>query len=260
MRTLRGGAGALVVEEHGQGPVPVVLVHGMAGDATFWHDAIAALAGRHRLIVPELRGHGRSAPARDGDYSIEANARDLLAVLEQLALPRYLLVGHSFGASIVIEMAARAPERVAGLVSVDGAGDFSHVPADVLTGFMAGLESDESYAATVEGAIDIALAGARPDTERRIRAAILAAPWPLVRSVYRALLAYRPTGSLDRYLGPTLLVTAPANAASFALHALRPLVPRHSVTGVSHWLMMDDPAGFAGVLDRFLAELALDEQ
>lgn len=260
MRTLRGGAGALVVEEHGHGPVPVVLVHGMAGDATFWHDAIVALDDRHHLVVPELRGHGRSAPARDGDYSIEANANDLLTILEQLALPRYVLVGHSFGASVVIELAARAPERVIGLMSVDGAGDFTHVPADALAGFMAGLESDESYAATVEGAIDIALAGARPDTERRIRAAMLAAPWPLVRSIYRALLAYRPTGSLDQYQGPTLLVTAPANAASFALHALRPLVPRHSVAGVSHWLMMDDPTGFATVLERFVGELAGDDR
>lgn len=257
MKLWQGAAGAIAVEEHGAGSgIPVVLVHGMAGEAGFWHEAMGGLGTIHRLVVPELRGHGRSGTPPDADYSIESNAVDLLGVLEQMGFDRYILVGHSFGASVTIEMAARAPDRVAGLVVVDGAGDFSHVPAAALAGFIAGLASDHEFESTVDGAYDVALAGARPETERRVRASMLAAPRPLVRSVYRSLLSYRPTVALDRYEGPVLLVTAPVNSASFALHALRPLLPRESMPGVSHWVMMDDPGRFAAILDRFVSTVS----
>ena len=92
MKTVPGPAGPIVVEEHGAGLLPLVLVHGMAADATFWRATVRALGGRHRLIIPELRGHGRSGPAGDGDYSIAACAADLEAVLSALALPRVVLV------------------------------------------------------------------------------------------------------------------------------------------------------------------------
>jgi len=256
VRTVRGPAGPIVVEEHGEGELPLVLVHGMAADATFWRRTVRALGGRHRLIIPELRGHGRSGPASDGNYSIVACAMDLECVLAALELPRVVLVGHSFGASVAIEFASRFPDRVAALVVVDGAGDFSFVPPGALRGFLAGLDSERSYSETVEGAFDVALDGARPDTERRVRAAILAAPWPMVRAMYRSLLSYHPTEALDRYPGPVLLVTAPVNAASFALHELRPTLPRELVAGVSHWIMMDAPVAFARLLEAFLEGLA----
>ena len=139
---------------------------------------------------------------------------------------------------------------------VDGAGDFAFVPPDALRGFQAGLDSDAAYSDTVEGAFDVALGGARPDTERRVRAAILAAPWPMVRAMYRSLLSYHPTDALDRYPGPVLLVVAPVNAASFALHELRPTLPRELVAGVSHWIMMDAPVAFARLLEGFLDGVA----
>jgi pimeloyl-ACP methyl ester carboxylesterase len=256
VKTVRGPGGPLVVEEHGAGSLPLVLVHGMVADATFWRSTVRALDGRHRLIIPELRGHGRSGPAGDGDYSIAACASDLEAVLDAFDLTRVVLVGHSFGASVAIELASRFPDRVAALVVVDGAGDFAFVPPDALRGFMAGLESDSAYSDTVEGAFDVALDGARPDTERRVRAAILAAPRPMVRAMYRSLLSYHPTESLDRYPGPVLLITAPVNAASFALHELRPTLPRELIGAVSHWIMMDAPVAFARILERFLVGVA----
>lgn len=252
MRRLSGPAGTLAVEEHGQGPLPVVLVHGMAGEAGFWSSTIRAVGQSHRLIVPELRGHGRSAQPVDGDYSIEGCAADVAAVIDGLELARVVLVGHSYGASVVMALAAAQPERVAGMVLLDPAGDFSYVPPEALDGFLAGLDHDAHYADTVEGAFDVALEGASAETERRVRAAILAAPRPMIRAMYHSLLRYRPLRALDAYSGPLLLVTAPANAASFALHELRPEAPRQTVAGVSHWLMLDHPKAVAQVVTEFL--------
>ncbi len=255
MRRIAGPAGTIVIEEHGQGPLPILLIHGMAGDASFWASTVRALGSGYRLIVPELRGHGRSALSGEGDYSIEGCADDLAAVVGELALERFVLVGHSFGASVAMELAARMPDRVAGMVLLDAAGDFSYVPPEALRGFMAGLAHEAHYAETVEGAIEVALGGATPETERRVRAALLAAPRLVIRGLYDSLLRYRPTRSLDRFPGPVLLVTAPVNSSSFALHELRPGLPRQAMTGVSHWVMMDQPGEISRMVREFVESL-----
>lgn len=256
MKEIAGPAGQLVVDEYGSGGLPLMLLHGMAGDADFWRETVGALGNRRHLIIPELRGHGRSSPSADGAYTIRGFADDVVAVLDDLQLPRVVIVGHSFGASVAIEVASLVPERIAALVLVDPAGDFSFVPSEAIAGFLDGLDHDESYTATVEGAFDVALESAHPETERRVRAAILSAPRPLVRAMYHALLGFHPVGRLDRYTGPVLLVTAPVNASTFALHELRPALPRRRMEGVSHWLMMDKPVIFAGIVEEFLQGVA----
>ncbi|MDX2262777.1 MAG: alpha/beta hydrolase [Gemmatimonadales bacterium] len=252
MRRLPGPAGPLAVEEHGQGPLPLVLIHGMAGDASFWSSMVRALGAGHRVIIPELRGHGRSAQPSDGQYAIGAHAADLVAVVEGMGLDRVVLVGHSFGASVALEAATLMPTRVAGMLLLDAAGDFSYVPPEALDGFIAGMEHPAHYTETVEGAFDVALEGATADTERRVRAAIMAAPPVMIVAMYKSLLRYKPTDALARYSGPLLLVTAPSNSASFALHELCPEVPRRHIEGVSHWMMMDHPKAVARLVEEFV--------
>ncbi len=255
MRRIPGPACLLAVEEHGQGPLPLVLVHGMAGDASFWSSLVRALGPGHRVVIPELRGHGRSTQPTDGDYTIAAHAEDLVAVVEALDAERVVLVGHSFGASVALEAATRMAGKVAGLMLLDAAGDFSFVPPEALAGFIAGLQHDAHYVETVEGAFDVALEGATAETERRVRAAILAAPRPMIVTMYKSLLRHKPTIAVDAYVGSLLLVTAPANAADFALHALRPTLPRAELAGVSHWMMMDHPGAVAKLVEDFIADL-----
>lgn len=227
----------------------------MAGDASFWASTVRALGSTYRLIVPELRGHGRSAQPTDGRYSIGALAADLVAVVEGMGLERVVLVGHSFGASVAIEAATLMPTRVAGMLLLDAAGDFSYVPPEAIEGFVAGMEHPAHYTETVEGAFDVALEGATAETERRVRAAIMSAPPAMIVAMYKSLLRYRPTEELSKYSGPLLLVTAPTNSASFALHELCPEVPRRHIEGVSHWMMMDHPKAVADLIEEFIKGL-----
>lgn len=252
-RRVKGPAGTLMVRVREGTGVPIVVLHGMVMEARAWSRLVAALDGGRAIVAPDLRGHGGSDRSADGDYSIAACADDLGAELDALALGTVVLVAHSYGASVAIEYAARHPDRVHALVLVDAAGDFSHVPAHALDGFLAGLDSDADYAATVDGAFEVALDGAGLVTERIVRPALLAAPPAMVRSMYRSLLAFRPTDRLDRYPGPVLLITTPVNAAAFALHALRPELPRREIVGTSHWVMLDRPADVAALIEAFLA-------
>jgi pimeloyl-ACP methyl ester carboxylesterase len=101
------------------GRAPVLLLHGLASNMSRWSEFVegTSLAGERDLIRVDLRGHGDS-PTR-GRISLELWSDDLLALLDSLAAPRALLVGHSLGAQVALACAARAPQRVAALVLID---------------------------------------------------------------------------------------------------------------------------------------------
>jgi pimeloyl-ACP methyl ester carboxylesterase len=108
---------------------PVVLLHGLASNARIWDGvAVALLADRPpgrppapRVLALDLRGHGESEQP-SGSYDFTTMARDLDAALRALDIERPLLVGHSWGANVVLDYAARGPRPadLAGLVMVDG--------------------------------------------------------------------------------------------------------------------------------------------
>ncbi|MFG1811500.1 alpha/beta fold hydrolase [Streptomyces sp. NPDC049040] len=96
---------------------PLVLLHGITGDAALWfeHGTAGTLAARgHRVIMPDFRGHGRSAkPHEASAYPPDVLADDGFALIEHLGLDDYDLGGYSLGARIVVRMLARgaAPGR-----------------------------------------------------------------------------------------------------------------------------------------------------
>jgi esterase len=104
----------------GLGP-PVVLVHGLGGAAANWRLVAPALAARRRVIVPELPGHGGSAPL-DGATSLDPFAEAMLAVAEAEDAVPAPWVGHSLGGLVALRAAALRPEAVTGLVVAAAAG------------------------------------------------------------------------------------------------------------------------------------------
>ena len=108
----------LVAEDAGEG-TPVVLAHGLTATRRYVVMGSRALerAG-HRVVAYAARGHGASAPAASGDYSYDALAGDLLAVLDDRGLERAVLAGASMGAHTLLRLALDHPERVAGLVVI----------------------------------------------------------------------------------------------------------------------------------------------
>lgn len=99
----------------------VVLVHGLGGAAENWVELAPELARRHRVIVPDLPGHGFSEPTgRAGDLGPYADA--VLAVCAAEGVERAIVVGHSLGGVVAIRLALARPELVRGLVLCSPAG------------------------------------------------------------------------------------------------------------------------------------------
>lgn len=110
----------LHVEEQGEGPA-LVLLHGTGTSGRVWDAQVADLARDHRMFAVDSRGCGRSDRPAEGN-DIAGNTADVLAVIDALGLDRPVVVGSSVGAVFAIEAALAAPDRIGGIVSIDGPG------------------------------------------------------------------------------------------------------------------------------------------
>ena len=104
----------------GSGP-PLLLVHGLGGAASNWTELAPLLARRHRLLVPDLPGHGGSSalPAVSG---LEPFADRVALVAEREGMLPAPVVGHSLGGMVVLRLALRRPTDVQALVLAGAAG------------------------------------------------------------------------------------------------------------------------------------------
>jgi pimeloyl-ACP methyl ester carboxylesterase len=99
----------------------VLAVHGVTASHMAWRAVAREFPERTRacFLAPDLRGRGRSATLPD-PYGIATHLSDLTAVLDHAEARHAVLVGHSMGAHVVARFAAEQPERVAGVVLLDG--------------------------------------------------------------------------------------------------------------------------------------------
>jgi len=89
----------------------VVLIHGFASSLGVWRQTREALSDDHRVIALDLKGFGLTGRP-EGDYSPEEQARLVLALMDARGVQSAALVAHSYGASVALEVALLAPERV----------------------------------------------------------------------------------------------------------------------------------------------------
>ncbi|MGD1117981.1 MAG: alpha/beta hydrolase [Dehalococcoidales bacterium] len=110
----------VLYRQAGKGP-PVVLIHGGASDSRDWLDTMQALAGRFTFYAPDLPGFGQSARDEKGYYL--SDFTDFLAgFFDELKIQNPVLVGHSFGARVCLDMARLYPDRIGRLVLIDASG------------------------------------------------------------------------------------------------------------------------------------------
>lgn len=206
----------LYVHEWGDdGAPPVVCLHGVTAHGERYKQlAEERWAARFHLYAPDLRGHGRSG--WEPPWTFETHVDDLVETADALGLEQPDWVGHSFGGRLILELAARHPERIRRAVLLDPAIDILPHVAD----FMAEVESAEPIVGSAEesvmsrhdaGEIDVSRALADvplhhdvlPDGRLRRRTSQDA-----VVSIYRELATKAPPP--ETLTVPALLVYSPA--------------------------------------------------
>jgi len=248
-----GPSGRLFVDDGGKGGVAVVFVPSLAGNTTQWAPQLARLRQTRRAVAIDLRGHGKSDPPRDHRYGLDDYAQDLKAVLDGLRIDRAVLVGHSLGSGVALAFAAASPDRVAGLLLVDPIDDASKRPANPdFDRFLERLKGAE-YATLITAYWTQILKNGRPEVQKQVLADLRAMRQETMVESMRGLQGFDASAALARYKGPVLSVTTPLNDQPTSLQRVVPGLPHERMTGVSHWLQLDRPEEFNGILERFLA-------
>jgi 3-oxoadipate enol-lactonase len=103
----------LYYEEIGQG-TPIVFLHGFPLDHTTWLPAARLLKDKARSILPDLRGLGKS-PVAGTEATIQLMAEDVTCLMDKLDIPQAIVVGHSMGGYIAMQLAYSYPDRISGL-------------------------------------------------------------------------------------------------------------------------------------------------
>jgi pimeloyl-ACP methyl ester carboxylesterase len=119
VRRIGGDGVELAVLDEGEG-VPVLLIHGFPDSADLWRHQVNVLtAAGFRAIAPDLRGFGASGkPEAVEDYRLGRSVRDMVAILDALAIERAHVVGHDWGAGVAWALASLHPQRVDRLVAM----------------------------------------------------------------------------------------------------------------------------------------------
>ncbi len=246
----------------GEGP-PLLLLHGLYGSGNNWLSHARWLEKDFRVILPDLRNHGRSPHAEPMDYP--AMAADIGALLDRLDIEQALILGHSMGGKTAMTLALQAPGRVRALIAADIAPVTyrqSHGHDDILDALRAlpltALESraaaDRALAERIESSMvrQFLLTNLeRGDDGYRWRIPLdtLTAAMPAIRGF--------PELS-GRYEGPTLFIHGAASdyLTEDALPAVRRYFPQAQVETLAetgHWLHVERPEAFAEALRRFLS-------
>lgn len=236
----------------GQGEPALVFVHCWACDRHLWDEQVAAFAPRHRVVTLDLAGHGESGRTR-AEWTIPAFGEDVRAVVEALDLRSVVLIGHSLGGPVILEAATRMPARVAALVPVDtllNVGERSQ-PEEV-DAFLAPFRADYKAASAKFVREWMFVPASDPKLVQRIAAqAASAAPEMSIDTLRHAWL-YDARPALRQIKAPIRAL----NADKFPTHldAARAEAPQFDaviMTGVGHYLMLEDPQRF----DRMLGEV-----
>jgi len=113
-RLVEAGDTSLFVLERGEGPLPLLVLHGGPGlDHTIFGHHLDRLTDSCRLLFVDLRAQGRSSPADPSTWTLEQMAADIEALSASLGLEHYAVLGHSYGAFVTLQHAVDYPGRPA---------------------------------------------------------------------------------------------------------------------------------------------------
>jgi pimeloyl-ACP methyl ester carboxylesterase len=254
----------------GDGPA-LVLVHGLGGTIENWRALAPALAARHRVLVPDLPGHGRSSPlpeARD----VDALADAVLGMLDAEEMRDAVWIGHSLGGLVALRAAVLRPDAVRGLVLAAAAGIGSTSRAARVTILVLGVARPGRLIAPYRHTWARSRLGRRaafgwwgvadPDAlEPEQAEAFLVGPahHTDTRQAGLALLVSDPRAELDRVTCPCVcLWGASDNWVSLEdgmEYARRLRVPLRTIAGCGHLLIGERPDACLAAIGDFVDSL-----
>ena len=257
--------------EAGSGSPTLVFVHGFSGSRIGWDPQLAYFSKTHRVVLPDLRGHGNT-PRGEAEMTIENLAADLAALLDSLDLSGVVLIGHSMGCRVSLETCRAASGRIAGVVVIDG----SNVGLGDKEGAQQRLDdgiAEHGYVAFAQKLYDgMFLEGHDPELKAFALAHGLAFPPETGYPLFRNLIAYdaeRAVAAMREADRPVLVLQStamgvdrvrrsiPEGGSSPYMDQVLANCPRAEgtvITGCGHFTHWEAPAAVNSRIEEFLRE------
>jgi pimeloyl-ACP methyl ester carboxylesterase len=255
---VRVHGGLLPVWTHADGPTALVFLHYWGGSRRTFAPVIASLSSKCTVVVYDQRGWGA---ARDlpGPYGIDQLADDVIDIVRELGIGRYVLVGHSMGGKVAQLAASRNPEGLAGVILIAPAPPLPTVDADTAQSRSQAYDSRESISEALQRALTYRplAAGLR---EQVITDSLASNP--------DALLAWPLHGMTQNITDAAGLIKVPVKVLAgrhdlvdppASLEAdLLPVIPGARMTvldGTGHLSPLEVPDRVANEIDQFVASV-----
>ncbi|MGP3970871.1 alpha/beta fold hydrolase [Streptomyces sp. 6N223] len=250
-------------EEPGPTAPALLLVHGWGSDGEDWSEHLPLLAPHHRVLVPDLPGHGRT-PDRPGRCAPRAVAADLADWLRGLGTGPVVAVGHSMGGQAVTALAVEHPALVRSVVAIATAYGGDAAEATRLPGEQEALRREG--AAWAARFVRRAFTPATPERVRRRHERLMAAMDPEVLIRYREAMYLAPDAfglrpAAEAYLRgrrcPALALHSSPAAAAWERPLLRhPLSRVELWEGAGHYLHEERPAELTALVREWITATA----
>jgi pimeloyl-ACP methyl ester carboxylesterase len=245
----------IAYEVHGNGSLALVFVHGWSCDRSYWAGQLEPFSQQFKVVALDLAGHGDSGVGRK-QWTIQSYGDDVAAVVKKLDLKRVVLIGHSMGGDVIPEAALRLPGRVVGLIWVDtykklGTG---RSPEEVQA-FVAKFRPD--FVKTTRDFVrSLFVTTSDPALVERVALDMSAAPPSIALPSLDSAFSYSREMplTLERLHLPVIAINpdnAPTDVASLEHYGVQVII----MPGVGHFLMMEDPKRFNGLLSTAVDRL-----
>ncbi len=136
----------LYYEVYGEGK-PLVLLHGFCGSGATWGKISQELAKKFKVIIPDMRGHGRSTNVQSHHYTFNQVALDIYALLDHLKITKFICMGVSGGGNALLHMATQQPDRVENMVLVSATSYFPEQACKIMAKHSVNSLTDEQWQA-----------------------------------------------------------------------------------------------------------------
>lgn len=251
----------LNVKTFGSGPALVIL-HGLFGMLDNWQTLARKWADTHQVILFDLRNHGRSLHTDEMNYPVMAE--DVAAALEGMGIDECVLLGHSMGGKVAMQVALTYPELVHKLIVVDITPRRYRPGHDAVFAALHALDPatiTDRKAAAEQMSVHMADPGVQLFLLKNLaRNPAGGYRWrmnlPAISAAYDQLIG--PVGQLgDQYDGPTLFIRGGKSGyvQDEDLELIKILFPQASletVAGAGHWVHAEQPEELLGLVNSFL--------
>ena len=253
----------IAFDDEGTGS-PVVLLHGYPFNRTMWRDQVEELKPNHRVIVPDLRGHGETT-VTSGVVTMEDMARDVAALLESLEVRRPVLGGLSMGGYVALAFCRLFPVKARALVLADTRAQGDSEEAKQNREVQAEKALREGMEGIADGLLPKLLTpetiSQRPEIVKRVRDMIVATNPEGAAAALRGM-AQRPNRIpfLSNVIAPTLILVGSDDALtpvadSEVMHREIGGSRLRIIEGAGHVSNFEKPEEFNRALVEFLNDI-----